>query len=90
MRSLSAHLATSGEHGGLAFHPACPVCRGERLLGRLTDPPLVGRRAQAGVLVWTLAVSGATPALAAAAVEREASTTPADLRARVTVAATEA
>ena len=68
MASLSAHLREPGDHGALAFHPACPVCREERLAGTLRADALVGRRGQALFAAGVLALS-ATPATAALAQE---------------------
>ena len=68
MASLSAHLREPGDHGALAFHPACPVCREERLAGTLRADALVGGRGQALFAAGVLALS-ATPAAAAFAQE---------------------
>lgn len=74
MRSLNAHLTEAGGHGHLPFHPGCPVCRAERLAGRLEREPVLSPRAQASLLAAVLALSGAAPpggtvASAAAAVD---------------------
>ena len=66
MASLSAHLREPGNHGALAFHPACPICRSERLAGTLPADALVGRRTQALVAAGVLAFSSAAPAAALA------------------------
>jgi hypothetical protein len=66
MASLIAHLRQSEDHGRLAFHPDCPVCRAERLSGTLPLQGGVTRRTQAAVLATVLAASTATPTLAVA------------------------
>jgi hypothetical protein len=66
MASLIAHLRKSEDHGRLAFHPDCPVCRAERLSGTLPLQGVVTRRTQAAVLATVLAASTATPTLAVA------------------------
>jgi hypothetical protein len=66
MASLSAHLREAGDHGALAFHPECPVCRDERLAGTLSADALVGRRTQALFAAGVLALSSATPTVALA------------------------
>jgi LysM repeat protein len=68
LSSLTAHLLEPGDHGRLAFHPSCPVCRRERLSGTLSTEPVVSRRARAVLASGVLAVSGGTPGMAAAAV----------------------
>jgi hypothetical protein len=67
MHSLSAHLRSPTDHGGLAFHPECPVCRRERLVGVLPSEPIVSRRAQAVFASGVLAISAASPAAVLAA-----------------------
>jgi hypothetical protein len=66
MVSLTTHLRESGDHGRLAFHPDCPVCRRERLAGTLRADPIIGRRTQAALAVGVLALSTTTPASALA------------------------
>jgi hypothetical protein len=66
MASLTTHLRESGDHGRLAFHPDCPVCRRERLAGTLPAEPLIGWRTQAALAVGVLALSTTTPASALA------------------------
>ena len=61
MGSLTAHLVEPGDHGGLRFHPSCPVCRQERLFGTLSYEPVVSRRAQAVLAGGVLALYGAAP-----------------------------
>jgi nucleoid-associated protein YgaU len=66
MGSLTAHLLEAGDHGRLAFHPSCPVCRQERLYGTLSSEPVVPRRAQALLAGGVLALSASAPVVAAA------------------------
>jgi len=66
MAPLTAHLLESGDHGRLGFHPRCPVCRRERLLGILSPEPLISRRAQAALATGVLALSVASPGFALA------------------------
>jgi hypothetical protein len=66
MSSLSAHLRQPEDHSRLPFHPACPVCRRERLAGSLDGEELVSRRTQAAIAAGLLAFSTAgIPAAAA-------------------------
>ena len=67
MGSLTAHLLEPGDHGGLPFHPSCPVCRRERLSGTLSTEPVVSRRTQALIAGGVLAVSAGSPGFAVAA-----------------------
>jgi LysM domain len=62
MGSLTPHLLEAGDHGGLRFHPSCPVCRRERLYGTLSSEPVVPRRAQALLAGGVLALSASAPA----------------------------
>jgi hypothetical protein len=55
-RSLSAHLREE-DHSRLPFHPACPVCRRDRLSGSLDGEELVSRRTQAALAAGLLAFS---------------------------------
>lgn len=66
MRSLSAHLRQPGSHGHLPFHPACDVCRSERLAGPPPDDALLSLRARSALVAGLLAASTvpATPAIA--------------------------
>src|SRR5215218_6231639 len=66
MRTLTAHLLRTDDHGGLPFHPECPVCRSERLSGTLRAHGPVGRRTQAAILAALLAGSTAVPSVAVA------------------------
>ena len=59
MPSLSAHLRETDEHSRLPFHPACPVCRRDRLEGSLDGEDLVSRRTQAVIAAGLLAFSTA-------------------------------
>src|SRR3954451_25022612 len=67
MGSLSAHLRRPDDHGRLAFHPDCPVCRGERLLGALPVEAVVSRRTQALLAAGVLVLSTTTPTAVLAA-----------------------
>jgi hypothetical protein len=71
--SLTAHLRHPDDHGRLAFHPRCPICRDERLIGALSSEGVVTRRAQAVLAAGVLLAGGAVPAtaLAAAAPDQE-------------------
>ncbi len=64
--SLTAHLRRPDEHGRLAFHPECPLCRSERLAGALPRDAVVGHRTQAVLAAGVLALSTASPAVALA------------------------
>ena len=65
--SLSYHARAGGDHAGLPFHPACPVCRAERLCGSLVaDEPVVSARIRAGLVAALLAGTAALPSAAAA------------------------
>jgi hypothetical protein len=66
VNSLSAHLLAGPEHGRLRFHPDCPVCRNQRLVGSLSDGVLPAR-AQAGLLAAALGAGTLFPAAGAAA-----------------------
>jgi hypothetical protein len=67
MRSLSAHLRQPGDHGRLPFHPDCPVCRSERLVGALASGGVTSRRANALLASSVLALSTSGPGAAIAA-----------------------
>src|SRR3954453_21065068 len=67
MGSLSAHLRRPDDHGRLAFHPDCPVCRSERLLGALPAEVVISRRTQALLAAGVLALSTTTPTTVLAA-----------------------
>jgi hypothetical protein len=67
MPSLSAHLRVPEDHSRLPFHPACPVCRRDRLAGSLDGEELVSRRTRATIAAGLLAFSTAgVPAAVAA------------------------
>jgi hypothetical protein len=68
MASLTTHLRRPEDHGRLAFHPDCPVCRRERLAGAGPPDALVGHRTQALLAASVFALSSA-PATAAIAAE---------------------
>ena len=79
MASLTAHLRQPGDHGRLGFHPECPVCRRERLAGRLAADAIVGRGAQAMFAAGVLVLSSAAPTAALATEpdqEHEGATAP--------------
>jgi hypothetical protein len=79
MASLTAHLRQPGDHGRLGFHPECPLCRRERLAGRLGADAIVGRGAQAMLTAGVLVLSSATPTAALATEpdqEHEGATAP--------------
>jgi hypothetical protein len=79
MSSLKAHLREPGDHGRLAFHPECPVCRDDRVFGELPRDAIVGRRTQALLTAGVLAVSSAAPTAAFGAPsdqEREGTAAP--------------
>jgi hypothetical protein len=61
MASLSAHLRQAGDHGDLAFHPECPVCRRDRLSGVPPHDAFVGRRTKALLAAGVVAVWSASP-----------------------------
>lgn len=66
MSSLSSHLRLPEDHSRLPFHPACPVCRRDRLAGSLDGEELVSRRTQAAIAAGLLAFSSvAVPAAVA-------------------------
>jgi LysM domain len=66
MPSLSAHLRLPEDHSRLPFHPACPICRRDRLSGSLDGDELVSRRTQAVIAAGLLAFSaGGVPAAVA-------------------------
>jgi hypothetical protein len=67
MASLTRHLRSSGDHGRLAFHPECPVCCRERLVGAIPADALVSRRTQALFAAGVLALSTTTPTAVLAA-----------------------
>jgi hypothetical protein len=73
MRTLTSHLRHAGDHGRLAFHPDCPVCREQRLAGALPPDNVIPARAgallAAGVL--TLSTVGPTVTVAAGQTQEE-------------------
>ena len=58
---LNVHLTEPDSHEHLPFHPGCPVCRAERLAGRLAGGPVLSRRAKASLLATVLALSAGAP-----------------------------
>lgn len=61
MASLTVHLLQPGDHGGLAFHPECPVCRRDRLSGTPPQDAFVSRRTKALLAAGVVAVWSASP-----------------------------
>ena len=59
--SLSAHLRQPEQHARLPFHPECPICRDERLVGTLAPAALVPARGRAAVAAGVLALSAVAP-----------------------------
>jgi hypothetical protein len=79
MASLTAHLRRPDDHGRLGFHPACPICRRERLAGEPPSDAVVSPRSQALLAASVLALSSATPTAVLAAEpdqEQEGATAP--------------
>ncbi len=66
MGTLTDHLRQAGDHGRLPFHPACPVCRDQRLAGTLPPDNLVPAHTGALLAAGVLALSTAGPNVAAA------------------------
>jgi hypothetical protein len=66
MASLTAHLRRPDDHGGLAFHPECPICSRERLTGAPPPDVIVGPRNRALLAAGVLALSTASPTTALA------------------------
>ena len=64
MPALSKHLRDRQTHARLAFHPDCPICRDERLLGSIPSPAVVSQRAGAAMAAAVLAVTTVGPAAA--------------------------
>ena len=66
MSSLSAHLRQAGGHGHLPFHPGCPVCRTERLVGTPPGDELLSARSRAGLAAALMAATSVpvAPAMA--------------------------
>jgi nucleoid-associated protein YgaU len=64
--SLSRHLRQPGGHDHLPYHPGCPVCRSERVAGRIATLPLVPRWVRVGlaaaVIGTTAVMAGSRPA----------------------------
>jgi hypothetical protein len=67
LSGLTRHLREPGDHGALAFHPDCPICRDQRLNGTIEDRPLVSVRAQAAFAAGVLAVAAVGPVSAGVA-----------------------
>jgi hypothetical protein len=67
MATLNAHLRHPDHHGALPFHPACAICRRDRLLGELPVPSVISHRTVAGITAGLLALSAAAPPVTSAA-----------------------
>lgn len=67
MLALSHHLEQIGDHGGLTFHPHCPVCRSARLAGHLGSTAVVPPRVRVAVVSSVLAGGSLLPAATALA-----------------------
>ena len=67
MTSLSDHLTAPAPHGGMPFHPRCPICCESRLHGNLPEGPVVPTRVKtslATALVTASTAFGPAAALA--------------------------
>ncbi len=71
MHALSTHLRQPVDHARLSFHPDCPICRRQRLAGRVPADELVSRRTVAAAAVGALMTSSLPVAPAFAARERD-------------------
>lgn len=71
MASLTAHLRQPEMHAALPFHPHCPMCRQERLVGALASGGFVSLRAQAALAVSVLTLSTMAPTAVAAEPDSE-------------------
>lgn len=67
MNDLSQHLAPNASHARLPFHPRCPLCCDERLLGVTHIQPAVSCKLGLGAAAAMLLLAPALPAVAAAA-----------------------
>ena len=61
MASLGAHIRRTDGHGDLGFHPACPICRDERLAGSFPPTSLSVRRVQAGLAAGAIVMTSIVP-----------------------------
>jgi hypothetical protein len=66
MAPLTAHLRHPDSHAALPFHPDCPICRHERLVGTFRSGEFVPLRAQAALAASVLALGTTAPAALAA------------------------
>jgi hypothetical protein len=57
MDALGRHLRRHGAYGPPPFRSDCPICRDERLDGRIPEPHLAGPRMRAGLVAGMLAIS---------------------------------
>jgi hypothetical protein len=71
MASLTAHLREPDAHAGLPFHPECPICRCERLVGTFASGEFVSLRTQAALAASVLALGTTAPAALAAEQDSE-------------------
>lgn len=67
MNDLSAHLKSGAAHSYLPFHPACPLCKDERLVGTLGREVQTPRRVAVGVVAASLIASTGVPTASLAA-----------------------
>lgn len=71
MASLTAHLRQPEAHAALPFHPECPICRQERLVGTLASGGFVSLRTQTALAVSVLTLSTMAPVAMAAEPDSE-------------------
>jgi hypothetical protein len=71
MASLTAHLRQPDAHAALSFHPDCPICRHERLVGTLASTGFISLRAQAALAASVLTLGTTAPAALAAEQDSE-------------------
>jgi hypothetical protein len=74
MHALSTHLRQPVDHARLSFHPDCPICRRQRLAGRVPTDELLSRRTVAVAAVGALMTSSLPVAPALASRERDQTT----------------
>lgn len=71
MAPLTAHLREPDAHAALPFHPDCPICRHERLVGTFRSGEFAPLRAQAALAASVLALGTTAPAALAAEQDSE-------------------
>src|SRR4051812_17090210 len=71
MASLTAHLRQPDAHAALPFHPDCPICRHERVVGTLAPGGFISLRVQAALAASVLTLSATAPAALAAEQDSE-------------------